>query len=247
MDRGYRDRGVKQPCALEFADKSNLGLETHSELLLDCVLRDDNQLANIASGRLAEVDHDVGVNVRDLGIAMAESLEPALVDETASSHSLDFFEDRAGAWMELKPGMTCTPPAQILLHDAMHDGGIAAFELKGHRESDILPMVKDAGIVAKLHELLVDSLSLSLFRQELARMKDVGDEHRSLSLGLGFEEMKILPDSAADRAGNADVVFETRPSALDSFRYEVCNYSTALDPQPAIVGEREVARVIADH
>src|SRR5215208_3251810 len=80
---------------LEVADKTNFRLEPNAELFLDSILRDDDELSYILRRRTAEIHHDVGVNVRDLRISMAESLEAALVNQTPCSHSLDLLEDRS--------------------------------------------------------------------------------------------------------------------------------------------------------
>jgi len=85
------------------------------------------------------------------------SLETALIDETAGSHALTLLKI-ARAWMKLKPRMSRPSPAQVLLHDAMHDRSVTRLKLKRHSECDIPSMVKDAGVVPELHELLVDRL-----------------------------------------------------------------------------------------
>src|SRR6476620_1389836 len=114
--------------ALELSDKPDLRLEAHAEFLFYCLLCDGDQLPHIGCGCTAKIDHDVCVNVGYLRTSVAISLEPALIDQTAGTHSLDLLEDRPCTGVELKPRMSRTTPAQILLHDAMHQGGIAALE-----------------------------------------------------------------------------------------------------------------------
>src|SRR4030081_1096056 len=89
--------------------------------LLHLVLSNRDQLANVLSGGLPQVDHDIRVNVRNLGVALAEPLQANLVDETAGANTLDFLEDRASAWMVLEPRMLATTPAEIFLHNAVHN------------------------------------------------------------------------------------------------------------------------------
>jgi hypothetical protein len=108
----------------ELSYKAYLWLQMEAKSIFDRLLSDRDQLANILRGCLAEVDHDVRVNVRDLSITVSKSFQPALIHESAGTDSLDLLEDRPGAWVELKPGMSASSPAQILLHDAMHHGSI---------------------------------------------------------------------------------------------------------------------------
>ncbi len=53
-----------------------------AELVLNRTLRDRDQLLHVLRRRMAEVHHDVGMNVRDLRVAVAKSLEPALIDQS---------------------------------------------------------------------------------------------------------------------------------------------------------------------
>jgi len=108
----------------EFSDKAYLWFQVEAKSIFDCLLGDRDQFANVFRTGLTEIDHDVGVNVRDLGVTVSESFQPALVHESAGTNSFDLLEDGAGAWVELKPGMSASSPAQILLHDAMHHGRI---------------------------------------------------------------------------------------------------------------------------
>ena len=126
-------------------------------------------------------------------------------------------------------------PAQVLLHDAMHDAGIAPLELERHCQGDVALLMKSARVVPELHVIPVDGLSLAVLGQQLGRLEDLGDEHRSLSFGLRRQKMQILPDRAADGAGDSDVVLQSRPSALDGLRDQLCHHGTALDPELAVV------------
>src|SRR6476660_2876900 len=117
MDK--RHRGSRQAdcwSALEVSDKSDFRFKSHAEFFLDGILSDGDQLTNIFRSCSAEVYHDVGVNVRDLCVAVPETFQPALIDKTAGAHSFDFLEDRSSAWMKLKPGMPSSAPAKVFLH-----------------------------------------------------------------------------------------------------------------------------------
>src|SRR5687767_14917261 len=106
----------------ELTNESDLRLNVLVEALAHRLLSDANQLAHVARGGAAEVDNDVRVDVRDLRVAHAVPLEPALIDETPRSHPLDFLEDRPGARMELKPRVLAAAPAEVLLKNAVHCG-----------------------------------------------------------------------------------------------------------------------------
>src|SRR5689334_11310477 len=112
-----------------------------SKLLLHFRLSDGDQFPHIFGGGVPEVHHNVRVNVGDLGVAVAKSFESNLIDQSAGTHTFDFLEDRASARMVLEPGMLAAAPAQVLLHDAMHDCLIAALELERHRERDFPSLV----------------------------------------------------------------------------------------------------------
>ena len=96
------------------------GSSAWPELLAHHGLRVPDQRDDVSARRMAEVHHDVGVDVRDLGVADAKALEPALIDEPAGADALDLLEDRTGARVPVEPGMPAAAPAQILLHDAVH-------------------------------------------------------------------------------------------------------------------------------
>jgi len=138
VDRGYgRSRQANRWSALKFSDKADLRLEPYAELLFDSVLSDRDELAYVPGGRASEIHHDIGMNVGDLRIAVSESLESALIDEPACSHSFDLLEYRAGAWMKLQPRMPGAAPAQVFLHDLVHCWSITALKLKSHRERNV--------------------------------------------------------------------------------------------------------------
>src|SRR5438309_11674749 len=63
---------------------------------------------------MAEIHHDVCVNVRDLRVANAKALESALIDETPSPHPSDFLEHGAGARIPIQPRMLAAGPTQRL-------------------------------------------------------------------------------------------------------------------------------------
>src|SRR6185503_11740078 len=108
-----------------------------------------------------------GVNVRDLRIADAIALQPALVDQPSGADPFELLEDRAGARMPVEPGMPCAAPAEVLLQDAMHDGGIATLELKGRRQNEVLAVMQNRVVVTELHIGRVDGSTLTLLGEQL--------------------------------------------------------------------------------
>jgi hypothetical protein len=143
--------------------------------------------------------------------------------------------------------MSRASPAEILLHDPMHNSRIALLELEGDSEGNISPMMKDTGVVPELHVAGIDCGARAFFCQEIARAENVGDEHGALSFGLRLEKVQVLPDCAANGAGYSHVMLEAGPSALDSLRDEIGHDSTAFDPKGTGVGEAEVAGAISDY
>lgn len=77
----------------KLADKTDLDLEVLVELLPYLGLRDCDQLTDIFRGCFAEIYHDVGMDVRDLRIAVTKTLQSNLVDQAAGSNSFNFLED----------------------------------------------------------------------------------------------------------------------------------------------------------
>src|SRR2546423_9950701 len=148
--------------------------------------------------------------------------------------------------MVFQPGVFPSPPAQILLHDAMHHRLVGPIEVEGHCQCDVTLLVERTGMIAEVHVVAVYGDSFSIVAEQLRRFEDFGDEHRSLPGGRWRQKVKILPDCATNRAGDADIVFEARPAAFDCQRYEFRHYSSALDPEPAIVEEFEVTRCVAN-
>lgn len=214
--------------------------------LLYLLLGDGDELANVFRGGPSQIDHDVGVNVRDLRVTVAETLQSDLVDQPTGSNSFDLLEDRSGTRVILEPWVLAAAPAEIFLHDAVHDGFVTTLELKGHGERDIPLFVKRAGVVPELHVIPVDGSSFTIMRQQLGRLEDFSDEHRSLSGRSGREKMQILPDRSAHGAGNSDVVLQAGPFALDGLRYQPRHHCSALHPEPTIVEKLQMTRSVAD-
>ena len=133
--------------------------------LLHFLLGDGDQLANVFRGGLSQIDHDVRVNVRDLCVTVAETLQSDFIDQPSGAHSFDFLEDRPGAWVILEPWVLPAAPAEIFLHDAVHDRFLTPLELEGHGQRDIPLFVECTGIVAELHVVPVDGLSSAIMCQ----------------------------------------------------------------------------------
>src|SRR5687767_1784591 len=102
---------------------------------------------------------------------MPVSLEAALINEAPGTHPLDLLEDRSCARMKLEPWMTCSSPAEVFLHDAMHCRSIAVLQLECHGQRDIPPVVQYARVITELHVAGTDGLPLAFFRQQIAGMK----------------------------------------------------------------------------
>src|SRR3954463_11467382 len=142
--------------------------------------------------------------------------------------------------------MLAAAPAEILLHDAVHDCRIRGLEMKRYRQRNIALLVEGAGVVAEFHVLTVYGPTLAIMCQQLRRFEHLGDEHGALARRCRRKEMQILPDGAADRAWDADIVLESRQSALHCLRDESRHHRAALDPEPAFVEEFQMARRVPD-
>src|SRR5205085_5791036 len=101
--------------SLEFSHKSDFGFEVLVEAFSHGLLSLGNQLANVLRGRTAQVDHDVGMDVGDLGVSHSMSFHSALVHQSSRADALDLLEDRASARMPVEPRMPTAAPAEILL------------------------------------------------------------------------------------------------------------------------------------
>lgn len=126
------------------------------EALRNLGLRNRDQLPDIFGGRLSQVHHDVGVNVRDLRVAVPKPLQSDLIYQAPGADTFDFLEDRTRAWVILEPWVLAAAPAQILLHYPMHDGRISLFQLECDGEGDVPLLVQGAGVIAKMHVVTVD-------------------------------------------------------------------------------------------
>jgi hypothetical protein len=63
--------------------------------------------------------------------------------------------------MELEPRMSAASPAQVLLHDALHDVDVAALESKHDRECDVPTAVQETRVIPEPHSLSIDMASLA--------------------------------------------------------------------------------------
>ena len=165
--RPKRLNSYQRPDESKLADKSDLWLEVLAKTLLYLGLSDVDQLTHISGGSLSEIDHDIGVDVRYLGVAIPESLQSDLIDQPASTDALDFLEDRAGARMILEPGMLASAPAQVFLHDAVHGCLIAGLQFERDGKRNISLFVERARVVAEVHVVAIDGLSLAVVREQL--------------------------------------------------------------------------------
>src|SRR5689334_4481630 len=116
--------------------------------------------------------------------------------------------------MIFEPWMPSTAPGEILLHDAVHDGGVAFRETKVDRERDIDSSVQDGGIIPEPHRRVVERLSLTISGEQLARLHHFGDEHGPFALGSRAKKVQVLPHGTADRARNPHIMFESGPSTF---------------------------------
>src|SRR5215216_5201694 len=207
-------------------------------------MRDER--TNIPRGRVAEVDHDVRVDVGDLSVADAKALEPALVDQTARANALDLLEDRPGARVNLEPRVTGAAPAQVFLHDTVHGARVATVELERHAERDLVTLMENARIVTELHVRLVNDMPLAPLIEQLGGLEDLFDEHGSLSLRRRRKEVQVLPDRSANRARNTDVVLEARPTTTNHFRNQVAHDHATFAPHSTLLVKAHVARCVSN-
>src|SRR5512143_568532 len=127
---------------LELADEPDLWLQMHAAFGFDRLLRDGDQLSDVLRGRAAEVDHDVGVDMRDLSAAASEAFESALVDQTTGTDAFHLFEDGSGARMPIEPWMLSAAPAQVFLEDSLKHVRLTSGELECDGQHHIAPMMK---------------------------------------------------------------------------------------------------------
>src|SRR5262249_10734058 len=149
-----------------------------------------------------------GVNVRNLRVTLTESLQTALIDETPGPDALDLLEDRAGARMPIEPRVPAPAPTQILLKDAVHRRLIASAQAESRSEHEVAPVMEHRIVVTEVHVVRSDGLALTLFGEDVARLEDLGDEHRALAVGRRREKMEVLPDRAAHGARDPDVMLQ---------------------------------------
>jgi hypothetical protein len=148
------------------------------------------------------------MNVGYLSVTVPESLQPALVDESAGAHAFDLFEDRSGTRMKLKPRVPDTAPAQIFLHHFVHCRGITPLKPESDGKSNIATLVENARVISELHVVCADGLAFALLGKQVTRVENVGDKHCTLAFRFGLQEVEILPDSSADSAWDAYIMFE---------------------------------------
>src|SRR4051812_22859609 len=96
-------------------------------------------------------------------------------------------------------------------------------------------MVEHGIVVTEPNVVSPDALSLILFRKNLTRLENLGDEHRPLTLGRRRQKVKILPDRSADCARNAHVVLESGPAFRHRFLDELFDDCAAFRPKQAMV------------
>ena len=103
-----------------------------SELLLDALLDMRDECPDIGGGSGAEVHDDVRMQMRDLRVANAISLQPTLIDQASRANILDLLEDGSGTGMNVQPGVPRASPGKVLLKDAVHAIAVAWRQSKLH-------------------------------------------------------------------------------------------------------------------
>ena len=229
---------------LELAHEVDFRFELVSQRVLHGTLGVTDQANHIRAGGAADVDHDVRVNEGNLGVSNVKSLEPTLVDESPRAHPFDFLEDRTSARVPLEPGMPGTAPAQILLHDAVHDVWVLPLELERDRERKILPVVEDRIVIPERHVVAVDRPALAFLGEQVRRLDHFSNEHRTFTLGSGRQKVQVLPHGTANGARNANVVLEPGPAPPHRLGNDFRHHGAALDPEPTIVTKGEMRRTI---
>lgn len=127
----------------------------------------------------------------------------------------------------------------------MHGALVAVGEREGHGKGDLATAVQPRGVVAEAHRLAVDARARAIRAEQLDRLDDLGDEHRALAFRRGREEVQVLPDRAADGAGDTDIMLESRPSDGDRMPDEIGDDHATLGVDPTGTEIRDVARDIA--
>lgn len=90
----------------ELADETDFGVQQVAVLRLYGVLHVFNECSYIVCGGFAQIHDDIGVDMRDLGVAYPEPFESGAIDEPAGANAFNFPEDGACAGVHVEPGVT---------------------------------------------------------------------------------------------------------------------------------------------
>src|SRR6476469_7022339 len=107
--------------------------------------------------------------------------------------------------MVFQPWMLAAAPAEILLHDAVHDSRVTGLEIERDGQCDITLLMERAGVVAEVHVVAVDSDPPAIVSKQLPRFEHLCNEHGAFARRSGRQKMEILPDRSADGARNSNV------------------------------------------
>src|SRR5437868_8627890 len=132
--------------------------------------------------------------------------------------------------MVLQPWMLSATPAEVFLHDAVHNSLIAWLEPEGDSQRDFAALMQHARIVTELHIVAVDCFPDTVLTKQLRSVENLGDEHRALASRRGREKVQILPHGTADCAGDTDVMLETCKPARNGLGNEPGHHCPALNP-----------------
>ena len=149
--------------------------------------------------------------------------------------------------MPIQPRVFRAAPTEILLHHALHRGGVTARQLERRRENHVAPVVKDGVVISELHIVRADGPALPLFAQDFARLEDFGQEHRSGALRRRRHKVEVLPNRAANCAGNPHIVLQPGPAAANTLEDEIPEHGAAFRPESTIGLEPMAAGAIPDH
>ena len=111
-----------------------------------------------------------------------------------------------------------------------------------------LPHVQNAVVVAELEVRVVHLAHLALFGEDGRALHHLLDEHRPLALRRRAEEVQVLPDRAAHRAGDAHVVLQpAQPARHRHLDQVVVDLDARTGADARLVQPLDGVHLVLDH
>lgn len=143
--------------------------------------------------------------------------------------------------------MAGAAPAEVLLDNAVHGLRSATRKVQGGLERNCVPLMQAAGIVSKAHVRGVPRAANAGVQEDIDGLKEFGNEHGSLALRGGGEEVQVLPERPTHRAGNSREVLEAAPAACDDLPDKLGDHHPSFSAELPRVGDGPVCRGVPDY